>query len=105
MSMKPRTFAKSSVTYGEMIEVLEQLGYRPEFDGKYNRYTNKEHNSIVLIPVCSPEELVEKVYLENDSYVLYMKGVIEAENGIVRLIEKNRLKKNKKNQKAEQTVA
>ena len=98
MSMKPRTFSKSSVTYGEMIEVLEKLGYRPEFDGKYNRYSNKEHNSIVRIPICSPDELVENVYLETDSRHLYYQGVIKTEDGILRLIEKNRLKKSKKTQ-------
>ena len=103
--MKPRTFSKSTVTYGEVIEVLEKLGYRPKFDGKHYRYINMEHNSIVIIPVCLPDELVENVYLETDSRRLYNQGVIEHEDGILRLIEKNRSKKNKKIANKEQVHA
>ena len=80
MGTSPRTFKKSSVTYGEMIEVLEQLGYHQKFDGKHNRYINEEHNSIVVLPIRPPQEMYEKVYLENDSYLLYMQGVIEKED-------------------------
>lgn len=105
MSIKLKTFAKSSVTYGEMIEALEKLGYRQEFDGKYYRYINDEHNSIILVPVCSPDELVEKVYLETDSRRLYNQGVIKEEDGFIRLIQKNRLKKTKKLANAEQALA
>ena len=105
MSIKLKTFAKSSVTYREMIEALEKLGYRQEFDGKYYRYINDEHNSIILVPVCSPDELVEKVYLETDSRRLYNQGVIADEDGLIRLIQKNRLKKTKKLANAEQALA
>ena len=105
MSIKSKTFAKSSVTYGEMIEALEKLGFRQEFDGKYYRYINDEHNSIILVPVCSPDELVEKVYLETDSRKLYNQGVVEEEDGIMRLIQKNRLKKIKKIANTEQGLA
>ena len=105
MSIKLKTFAKSSVTYGEMIEALVKLGYRQEFDGKYYRYINDEHNSIILVPVCSPDELVEKVYLETDSRRLYNQGVIKEEDGFIRLIQKNRLKKTKKLVNAEEALA
>lgn len=105
MSIKLKTFAKSSVTYGEMIEALEKLGYRQEFDGKYYRYINDEHNSIILVHVCSPDEFVEKVYLETDSRRLYNQGVIKEEDGFIRLIQKNRLKKTKKLANAEQALA
>ena len=105
MSIKPRTFVKSTVSYGEMIEVLEKLGYRQEIEGDNNRLVNKEHNSIVLLAVCSPNEMLEKVYLETYSRRLYNQGVIEHEDGILRLIEKNRLKKNKKIANKEQVHA
>ena len=105
MGTSPRTFKKSSVTYGEMIEVLEQLGYHQKFDGKHNRYINEEHNSIVVLPIRPPQEMYEKVYLENDSYILYMQGVIEKEDGIQRIIEKNRLKKRKKTVNTEPVAA
>ena len=41
MGTSPRTFKKSSVTYGEMIEVLEQLGYHQKFDGKQSHAANR----------------------------------------------------------------
>ena len=105
MSTSPRTFPKSSVTYGEMIEVLEQLGYHPEFDGQHNRYINAEHNSILILSIKPSNEMLEKVYFETYSYRLYMQDVIKEEDGLLQMIQKNRLKMRKKDAKLEQLAA
>ena len=34
-----------------MIEVLEKLGYHPEFDGKHNRYINAKYDSWVTLAI------------------------------------------------------
>ena len=96
---------KVSVTYGEMIEVLEKLGYQPEFDGKHNRYINEKHNSWVVLPVNSLDTTLERIYVAVISHRLYLQGVIKEEENLVRMIEKNRLKKSKKSANAEQASA
>ena len=105
MSTTSRTFLKSSVTYGEMIEVLEQLGYHPEFDGQHNRYINADHNSILILSIMPSNEMLEKVYFETYSYRLYMQNVIKEEDGLLQMIQKNRLKKKEKGVKLEQMAA
>ena len=105
MATSSSNTAKVSVTYGEMIEVLEKLGYHQEFDGKQNRYINEAYNSYVILAVRPSEDTLEKVLLDTYSYRLYMQGVIKEENSLLLMIEKNRLKKSKKNTQAEQASA
>jgi hypothetical protein len=96
--MKPfsRIFVEVPVTYGEMTEVLTKLGYRQEFDGKNNRYVNDKHDSYVLLRVASPDEILEKAYVAAYSSLLYGQGIIKEEESLIYMIQKNRLKKNKK---------
>ena len=96
---------KVSVTYGEMIEVLEKLGYHPEFDGKHNRYINEKYNSWVTLAIRPNDDAFSRLIFDAYSYQLYMQGVIKEENSLLLMIEKNRLKKSKKNTKSEQASA
>ena len=96
MSTSSSNSAKISVTYGEMIEVLEKLGYHPEFDGKHNRYINEKYNSYVVLAVRPLDDTFEKAFFDTYAYRLYMQGVIKEENSLAFMIEKNRLKKSKK---------
>ena len=95
MSTIPRIISEVSVTYGEMIEVLTKLGYSQEFDGKNNRYVNEKHKSVVLLPVRSLDEILEKVYVAIASSHLYLQGVIKNEESLIHTIQKNRLKNRK----------
>ena len=97
--------AKVSVTYGEMIEVLEKLGYHPEFDGKHNRYINEKYNSWVTLAIRPNDDVFDRMIFDTYSYRLYMQGVIKEENSLLLMIEKNRLKKSKKSTKPEQASA
>ena len=96
---------KVFVTYGEMIEVLEKLGYHPEFDGKHNRYINEKHNSWVTLAIRPNDDALDRMIFDTYSYRLYMQGVIKEENSLLLMIEKNRLKKSKKSTKPEQASA
>ena len=97
--------AKVSVTYGEMIEVLEKLGYHPEFDGKHNRYINEKYNSWVTLAIRPNDDVFDRMIFDTYSYQLYMQDVIKEENSLLLMIEKNRLKKSKKSTKPEQASA
>lgn len=97
-----RIFIDEPVTYREMIEVLIQLGYHPEFDGQYNRYINEKYKSRVLMPVDNLDELMERADVAAYSSLLHRQDIIKEEEGLIRKIQKNRLKKNKKPSKKEQ---
>ena len=96
MSTTSKIIAEVPVTYGEMIEVLSKLGYSQEFDGKNNRYVNAQYKSILLLPVRPLDEILEKIYVSIASNHLYMQGVIKEEESLIHMIQKNRLKKGKK---------
>ena len=93
----PRLFVEVPVTYGEMIEVLTKLGYHQEFDGKVNHYINEKHNSSVILPVSPLDNTLEKVHVAVISFRLHLQGLIKEEESLVWMIQKNRLKKQKKN--------
>ena len=96
MTTPPRIYIEVPVNYREMIAVLTKLGYRQEFDDKHNRFVNEKHKSIVVLPVRPLDEMVERIDVAAASYRLYLQGVIKEEENLVRMIQKNRLKKSKK---------
>ena len=79
-----------------MIEVLEKLGYRPEFDGKHNRYINEKYDSWVTLAIRPNDDALDRMLFDTYSRRLYYQGVIKEENTLMLMIEKNRLKKSKK---------
>jgi predicted RNA binding protein YcfA (HicA-like mRNA interferase family) len=105
MTTPPRIYIEVPVTYAEMSQVLTKLGYHQEFDGKHNRYTNEKHKSIVILPVRPLDEIVERIDVAAASYRLYLQGVIKEEENLIRMIQKNRLKKNKKSVEPEPATA
>jgi hypothetical protein len=84
MTTPPSIYKEIPITYGEMIEVLTKLGYRKEFDGKNNRFVNDGFKSMVILPVREDNSTVEIIHV-----------VLKAEEDLIRMVEKNRLKKNK----------
>jgi hypothetical protein len=105
MKPVPNIFVEVPITYGEMIEVLIKLGYHQEFDGKNNRYVNDKHNSFVLLSVRPSNDILEKAYVAAYSSRLYLQGVIKAEESLVHMVQKNRLKKGKKAANSRQITA
>jgi predicted RNA binding protein YcfA (HicA-like mRNA interferase family) len=105
MTTPPRIYIEVPVTYGEMNQVLAKLGYHQEFDGKHNRYVNEKHKSIVVLPARPLDEIVERIDVAAASYRLYLQGVIKEEENLIRMIQKNRLKKSKKSAEPEPATA
>jgi hypothetical protein len=105
MTTPPRIYIEVPVTYGEMSQVLTKLGYHQEFDGKNNQYVNEKYKSIVILPVRPLDEIVERIDVAAASYRLYLQGVIKEEENLIRMIQKNRLKKSKKGAHVEQATA
>ena len=105
MTTPPRIYIEVPVTYGELIQVLTKLGYHQEFDGKHNRYINEKHKSMVILPVRPLDETVERIDIASASYRLYLQGVIKEEENLIRMIQKNRLKKGKVGIHAQQVAA
>jgi predicted RNA binding protein YcfA (HicA-like mRNA interferase family) len=105
MTTPPRIYIEVPVTYGETNQVLTKLGYHQEFDGKHNRYVNEKHKSIVVLPVRPLDEIVERIDVAAASYRLYLQGVIKEEENLIRMIQKNRLKKSNKGLKPELLTA
>lgn len=99
MTTPPRIYIDVPVTYGELTQVLTKLGYHQEFDGKHNRFTNEKHKSMVVLPARPLDETVERIDIAGASYRLYLQGVIQEEENLIRMIQKNRLKKSKKEEK------
>jgi predicted RNA binding protein YcfA (HicA-like mRNA interferase family) len=102
MTTPPRIYIDVPVTYGEMSQVLTKLGYHQEFDGKHNRFINEKYKSMVILPIRPLDEIVERIDVAGASYRLYLQGVIKEEENLIHMIQKNRLKKNKKELNLEQ---
>jgi hypothetical protein len=104
MTTPPRIYIEVPITYGEMIKVLTKLGYNQEFDGKNNRFINEKYKSMVILPVRPLDEIVDRIDVAGASYRLYLQGVIKEEENLIRMIQKNRLKKSKKEGLVEQAT-
>lgn len=89
----PSIVNEVTVTNGELMRVLTQLGYHKETDEIKHRFINDKYKSIVDLPVRPLDEIVQKIYLANYSYRLYMQGVIKQEENLIKKVLQNRLKK------------
>jgi hypothetical protein len=92
MTTPSKIFVEVSVTNNEFIKVLTQLGFRSELTEERYRFVNDKHDSIVVIPANPLDEPVQRIYVANYSYQLYMQGIIKDEESLVKMVQKNRLK-------------
>lgn len=95
MTTPPSIYKEVRINYGELIKVLIKLGYRKEPDGKNNRFVNDDFKSMVILPNKDDNSIVELLHVESSSYRLFLQGVLKAEEDLIKMVEKNRLKKNK----------
>jgi hypothetical protein len=92
MTTPSKIFVEVSITNNEFIKVLKQLGYRSELTEERYRFVNDKHDSIVVIPANPLDESVQRIYVANYSYQLYMQGVIKDEESLVKMVQRNRAK-------------
>jgi hypothetical protein len=91
--MIPSIINEVTVTNGELMRVLTQLGYTKEMGDKIYRFTNEKYKSMVDLPIRPLDEAVQKIYLATYSYRLYMQGVIRYEENLIKKVQQNRLKR------------
>ena len=85
------------VTYGELESVLKKLGYERKLKDDAIAFTNKKYDSIILLTKKRRNALVFPPVLSGESYILYMKGVIENRKDLFEMIlEEQALRKAKK---------
>lgn len=92
---KAINYKKLKVTYGELEAVLKKLGYKRKWTEDAIAFTNDKFDSIILLTKKRRNALVFYPQLSGETYILYMKGVIEKEEDLPNLILKERELKKK----------
>ncbi len=87
-------YKEMTATYSEIAEALKKLGFKDLSTDKHFRYINTVYNSEVKLPFRPLNTVFSKANLAGYSYQLYMQGVIEEQDDLAKLIEKNRLTSN-----------
>jgi hypothetical protein len=97
-----RVYKELEVTNGEFLAALIQLGYyAAESDNPLlYRYVNDAFDSVVLIPRKPLDEYILKSFTAGYSNQLYWKGIIKHTDDLVKMIEKERLRKKREEKKA-----
>jgi hypothetical protein len=89
-----RVYKEMSITYGELAQALTQLGYKNESNANHFRYVNKKHDSVISLRANSANRILFKAIVSGFAYQLSMQGVIEEEDDLAKLVEKNRMTNN-----------
>ncbi len=90
-------------TYGEWLPILKDLGFQinvvdiakplsKQYTKQY-RLENAKQKSVIILPYLPDEAPVLKAYFANYSVQLYWQGIINDEQAMAKLIEKNRISK------------
>jgi hypothetical protein len=92
-----RIYKELDVTNQEVIEALIQLGFS-EVSGSPKEYKmmNELQKSVIRIPREPLDSFILKAYTASYSNLLYLQGIIPEFDDFVKMIEKNRLEKMKK---------
>ena len=93
MTSPSKIFIKESVTNNELLTVLAQIGFRDESSEDRFRFVNDTYNSVIVLPIRPLDEAVQRIYLADYSYQLYMQGVIKNEESLVKKVLQNRAKR------------
>jgi hypothetical protein len=84
------------ITNAEMIEALQKLGFK-EKTGRSKSYwmVNEERQSDIRIPRKPLLDFILKADTATFSYLLHQQGIIKEYDDLVKMIEKDRLEKQK----------
>ena len=86
-----KVYKEMTITYGELAQALTELGYTNESDSDHFRYVHKKRASVILLKANAANRVLFKAIISAFSYQLYMQGVIEEQDDLAKLVEKNRL--------------
>jgi hypothetical protein len=93
---KVRVYNELEATYGELAQMLLQLGYKDTSNGTFFRFVYRKRKSIIQLPWRAATDIVVKANLAAFSYLLYMQGIIAERDDLAKGIEKNRFLNEKK---------
>lgn len=91
-NLATHVYKEMNVTYGEVAQALEQLGYRNESNLEYFKFINEKYQSEIILPASPLESDFVKANTVGFSNLLFMQGVIKDPDNLVKIIEKNRNK-------------
>ena len=89
-----RVYKEMAITYGELAQALTQLGYKNESDADHFRYVNKKHDSVISLRANPSNRTLFRAIISGFAYQLSMQGVIEEDDDLAKLVEKNRMASN-----------
>jgi signal recognition particle subunit SEC65 len=89
-----KVYKEMTITYGELAQALTQLGYKNESNSEHFRYVNKKYDSVIVLRANPANRALFKAIISGFSYQLYMQGVIEENDDLAKLVEKNRMANN-----------
>ncbi len=91
-----KVYKETHITNGEMLEALQELGFK-EVKGEPNdfRMENTEFDMYILIPRRPLDEYILKTFTASTSHLLVEFGVINDYDDLVKMILKERAKKQK----------
>lgn len=99
-------YKNTDVTNGEMLEVLKKLGYiEVAGDPRDYRMENKAADSFVVMPRRPLDENIIKAFTATFSNLLYMQGITEDYDDLVKMVLKERTKKRRELKKQVAAVA
>ena len=84
MKEAPSIIKEVIVTYGEITDVLMQLGYRNESNEERYHFVNDTYKSVVDLPPYPLGDVVKHQFLAIYSYQLYMQGIIKNEENLAK---------------------
>jgi hypothetical protein len=93
---KVKVYNELEATYGELAQILLQLGYKDTSNATLFRFVYRKRKSIIQLPWRAASEIVVKANLAAFSYLLYMQGIIVERDDLAKGIEKNRFLNEKK---------
>ncbi len=99
-------YKNTDVTNREMLEALKKLGYT-EVTGDLHDYRmeNKTADSYVVMPRRPLDENIIKAFTATFSNLLYMQGIIDDYDDLVKMVLKERAKKRREEKKQVAEVA
>lgn len=77
------------VTFREFFDALKELGYKDVSNTSHLRFQRVAH-SVLSIPNRPLDDLMQQSDFRTYSYIIYMKGDINAPEDLAKIIERNR---------------
>jgi len=93
-------YKRLKTTYGELEVVLKRLDYIEKRADNIIAFVNEKHDSIIRLKKKRKDAFVFPLALASETRIMYLKGVIEVEEDLTKMIQKVRADKKANKAKA-----